>query len=65
VQAKLDVGIGFCADPPPDVSARRLLDAPAIVVVSQQHPLAGRTTVSLHELRDETVALADELEGSG
>jgi DNA-binding transcriptional LysR family regulator len=62
---QLDVGIGFCAEPPPDVSARRLLDAPAIVVVSEQHPLAGRTTVSMHELRDETFALADELEGSG
>jgi DNA-binding transcriptional LysR family regulator len=61
----LDLGIGFCAQAPPSLAARRLRNEPAIVTVAASHPLAGNDRVDLHALREETFALDDPDDGPG
>jgi DNA-binding transcriptional LysR family regulator len=55
---RLDLVIGFC--PPADdaLARERLHDAPAVVHVPAGHPLAGRSSVALSELRDEPIVVA-------
>jgi DNA-binding transcriptional LysR family regulator len=55
---RLDLVIGFCAPPYDAVERERLLDAPAVVHVNAEHPLAGRPSVSLGELRDERIIVS-------
>ena len=62
---ELDAAVTFCAGPSAGLGARRLLDAPAVAVVSLEHRLAGRDSVALGDLRDETFALADPREAPG
>lgn len=61
----IDLGIGFCAEPSPSLSALRLKDEPAVVAVATHHRLAGLEAVELTELRGETFALVNADEGPG
>ena len=55
---RLDLVIGFCAPPADALERRRLRDAPAVVHVAAEHPLAARAAVALGDLRDETILVA-------
>jgi len=59
----LDLAVGLCVRDPGDLAARRLKDEPVILVISAGHPLAGRPTATLDDVREETFALDDPAEG--
>jgi DNA-binding transcriptional LysR family regulator len=55
---RLDLVVAFCA-PPDDFAEREpLRDEPAVVHVAATHPLAARTSLTLEDLRDETLVVA-------
>ena len=60
---ELDLAVGFCAQVPGDLEARRLKDDPVVLVLSADHQLAGRDAVQLAEVREETFALDEPSEG--
>ena len=60
----LDLAVGLCVRDPGDLAARRLKDEPVILVISAVHPLAGRPTATLDDVREETFALDDPAEGT-
>ncbi len=62
---ELDVAIGLCVPPMPDVELLRFRDEPVVAVVGLTHPLAGSGSVGLGDLRGETFALDDPEEGPG
>jgi DNA-binding transcriptional LysR family regulator len=63
---KLELALGFCAEPRTGIVCERLLDEPAVVAVGTRHRLASRRgTVRLDELRGETFALVDPRDGPG
>jgi DNA-binding transcriptional LysR family regulator len=55
---RLDLVVGFCAPPDDALERERLRDEPAVVHLDASHPLAARATVSLDDLRDETLIVA-------
>ena len=61
----LDVAIGFCAGSSEGVLSERLRDEPAVVAVSDNHPLAAAKSVRLADLSAERFALVDALDGPG
>ncbi|KAB2340144.1 LysR family transcriptional regulator [Actinomadura rudentiformis] len=54
---RLDVAVTFAAHIPADLEHLRLKNEPAVLAVAANHPVAGRHSVRLSELRDETFAL--------
>lgn len=62
---ELEMGLGFCTDPPAGVRSERLLDEPAVVAVSADHPLADRGRLALSDLAGEVFALVDARDGPG
>ena len=54
---RLDLAITFGAQIPDDLEHHRLKDEPVVLAVAATHALAGRHSVALAELRDETFAL--------
>lgn len=55
---RLDLVVGFCAAPDPAVARETLHDAPAVVHLRDDHPLASRASVALGELAEETFVVA-------
>jgi DNA-binding transcriptional LysR family regulator len=66
VQGRLELALGFCAEPRPGIVCERLLMEPAVLAVGTGHRLASRRRpVRLEELRRETFALVDPRDGLG
>ncbi len=59
---RLDLAVAFCPPVTDDMEHERLHDEPAVVHLPAEHPLAGRASVALSELREETFVVAG---GSG
>jgi DNA-binding transcriptional LysR family regulator len=57
--------IGFCADEDESLGRERLQDAPAVLHVNADHPLAQRRAVALADLRDEPIVVAGGPESLG
>lgn len=55
---RLDLVLAFCAPPAEGLERRRLRDEPAVAHVRDDHPLAGRESVTLRELAGETLVVA-------
>jgi DNA-binding transcriptional LysR family regulator len=55
---RLDLVLAFCPPPDDGLERLRLRDEPAVVHVGADHPLAGRGSVALEELRDERLVVA-------
>jgi DNA-binding transcriptional LysR family regulator len=63
---RLDLAVLFCAAAGTDgVQLRALRDEPAVVHMRDDHPLAGRASVALEELAEETFLVADSVESGG
>jgi len=62
---RLDAVLGFCAPPDDALVRERLRDEPAVLHVRDDHPLAGRESVALADLRDETIVVAGGPESPG
>jgi DNA-binding transcriptional LysR family regulator len=62
---RLDLVIGFCVAADASLERERLRDAPAVVHVGADHPLAGRPAVALAELRDEAILVSGGPESLG
>src|ERR687895_697675 len=63
---KLELALGFCAEPRTGIVCERLLEEPAVLAVRTGHPPASRgRPVQLGELRGETFALVDPRDGPG
>jgi DNA-binding transcriptional LysR family regulator len=62
---ELDAAVLFCPDRHPALGYQRLTDQPAFAVMHPRHPLAGRSSVSMEELRAETLVLAQPRIGQG
>lgn len=58
-RAKIDIALLYDLQVPKDIVMEPLVDLPAHVLVSEVHPLATRTTVSLKELESEPLILLD------
>ena len=54
---RLDVAVTFAAQIPADLEHRLLKNEPGVLAVAADHPVAGRHSIRLSELRDETFAL--------
>jgi DNA-binding transcriptional LysR family regulator len=65
IRGELDMAIGFCSDELDTLQREHLLDVPAVVAVSEGHPLAIREAVELGELRAQRLALVDARDGPG
>jgi DNA-binding transcriptional LysR family regulator len=55
---RVDLVLGFCAPPDDALERERLRDEPAVLHVDAAHPFAGRGSVALDELREETLVVA-------
>jgi DNA-binding transcriptional LysR family regulator len=66
-QGRLDLAVTFCVESqvPDGVELLLLRDEPAVVHVPSDHRLAGRPTVALADLADETILVASSAESSG
>ena len=62
---RLDLVLAFCAAPDDALERERLRDQPAVLHVGAGHPLAGRESVALSDLRDETLIVAGGPESPG
>jgi DNA-binding transcriptional LysR family regulator len=62
---RLALALAFAAAPAGGVAREVLREEPAVLAVAGSHRLAGRASVALAELRDETFALVDALDGPG
>ncbi len=62
---RLDLAVLFCATGTDGVQLRALRDEPAVVHMRDDHPLAGRASVALEELAEETFLVADSVESGG
>lgn len=62
---RLDLVLAFCSDDVRGLERLRLCDAPAVVHVAAAHPLAGRASVALAELRDEPFLVAGSEDSAG
>jgi DNA-binding transcriptional LysR family regulator len=61
----LDLAIGFCTGAGPGYVTERLFPEPAVLAVSDDHPLARQRSARLAALESETFALVDERDGPG
>jgi DNA-binding transcriptional LysR family regulator len=66
-QGRLDLAVTFCADADHADGLQMLLlrDEPAVVHLPDDHRLAGRTSVTLADLADETILIAASPASSG
>lgn len=55
---RLDLAVGYCPVEREGLAYERLCDAPAVLHIASDHPLASRERVSIAELRDETFIVA-------
>lgn len=58
-RAEIDIAISYDLETPKDVAFEPLAELPSYVMVSADHPLAGRDGVHLKELQDEAFILLD------
>ncbi|MFK5998590.1 MAG: LysR family transcriptional regulator [Rhodobacterales bacterium] len=58
-RAEIDVAITYDLEIPKDVGFEVMAELPPFVMVSANHPLAGRGAVHLHELQDDGFILLD------
>lgn len=58
-RAELDIALTYDLDIPADLQFRPLHALPPYVVVGQDHPLAGRSSVTIQDLRDLPMVLLD------
>jgi LysR family transcriptional regulator, benzoate and cis,cis-muconate-responsive activator of ben and cat genes len=64
-RADVEVAIGFCARPRPEVVCEHLVAEPAVLAVAGDHPLAASDGLHLEDLRNERFALVDAADGPG
>jgi len=62
---RLDLAVLFCHTGAEGIELRALRDEPAVVHMRDDHPLAGRASVGLEELAEETFLVADSVESGG
>jgi DNA-binding transcriptional LysR family regulator len=62
---RLDLAVLFCVTGAEGIELRALRDEPAVVHMRDDHPLAGRASVGLEELAEETFLVADSVESGG
>ncbi|HEX8106060.1 MAG TPA: LysR substrate-binding domain-containing protein [Solirubrobacteraceae bacterium] len=62
---RLDLAIAFCPPADDGLERERLRDAPVVVHMRDDHPLAGREAVALAELRDEPIVVAGGRDSPG
>lgn len=55
-----DIGITYSYPTPPDIAVQRVALRPIYAVLRNDHPLAARTSITLDELRGETLAVPDQ-----
>lgn len=58
-EKQCEIGITFCAEPGPDIIHEAKLAEPLLLVVSQGHPLAGETSMTMEDLDGLPLALPD------
>jgi DNA-binding transcriptional LysR family regulator len=56
---RLELALAYAYAVPDDIKAERLTELPPYVLVSSDHRLAGRSQISLHEIRDDPFILLD------
>ncbi|MHA6688618.1 LysR family transcriptional regulator [Mesorhizobium sp. A556] len=59
MSGKTEISVTYQLDLPDNVIAKKLIDLPPKALVSSEHPLANRGTISLKELADEPLILLD------
>ncbi len=64
-RGELELALGFCPEPHPDVEAEPVAEEPAFAAVHADHPLAARGSVALADLARDTFALVDAAGGAG
>lgn len=64
-EGTLDLAVTFCASARPGVDLTLLRDEPAVVHLPSGHRLAGRGSLTLPDLADETVLIAASNDSSG
>jgi DNA-binding transcriptional LysR family regulator len=63
---RLDLAVLFCAPPDvPGVELEPLWEEPAVVHLRSDHALAGRSSLALEELAEETLLVAESVESGG
>ena len=62
---RIDAAIVYCPENNPALRYQRLSDQPAVASLHPNHSLAGTSTLSLEDLRDETLVLAQPAIGAG
>jgi DNA-binding transcriptional LysR family regulator len=62
---RLDLAVLFCATGLDGVASRVLAEERAVVHVRADHPVAGRSSVALEELKSETFLVAESTESGG
>lgn len=66
-EGRLDIGFARPADSnlPPNVASRRILREPLVLALPVDHPLAGRSTLSMTEVADEALVMNPRHIGTG
>jgi DNA-binding transcriptional LysR family regulator len=62
---ELDLAVVFCPARCRGLRRQRLANLPAVCTVAARHPLAGRPTITIEELADQTFAIPAEWMGPG
>ncbi|MBB4015397.1 DNA-binding transcriptional LysR family regulator [Chelatococcus caeni] len=55
----VDIGVTFGLAPSPDVKVQRAWPAPILAVMTPDHPLAARESLTLQDLRDHPITLSE------
>lgn len=64
-RGRLDLAVAFCAQPVPGLEAELLRAEPAVLLVLEDHPLAGRERVAVADLRDQVLVVAGGTDSPG
>ena len=60
LEGELDIALMLNTDKIPDFETRRFVRKPVVALVSRDHPLAGRASVSFAELKEERFAIFNQ-----
>lgn len=58
-RAEIDIALTYDLEIPADLEFTRIIDMPALVVLSPEHPLAGRAAISIPDLTGHSMVLLD------